>query len=88
VVLDAALILEKGLDKQCDVLVYIESPDALRLTRIGQSRGWDPSEVARREAAQISLKVKRARADYIVDNGTSPEHTQEQVQAILTHMAK
>jgi len=88
VVLDAALILEKSLDRLCDHLVYIEAPAEVRRARTRQSRGWTSSETARREAVQVSLKVKRGRADYIVDNRTSPEHTLEEVRAILSHMAK
>lgn len=86
VVLDAALILEKGLDKTCDYLVYISAPKHLRRARVRSARGWDHQEVARREASQISLKTKRHRADYIVDNRTSPEHTFEQIRAILSQI--
>jgi dephospho-CoA kinase len=88
VVLDAALILEKGLDNLCQALVYIEAPPEVRQARAGKARGWDPSETARREAVQVSLKVKQDRADYTVDNSTSPEHTFEQVRTILSHIAK
>ena len=84
VVFDAPLILEKGLDTLCDIVVYVEAPSEVRQSRARQARGWDPSEVARREASQISLKTKRERADYIVDNSASPEHTFEQIRAILT----
>ena len=88
VVLDAALILEKGLDRLCDVLVYIDAPEEARRSRAGEARGWEPSEIARREATQVSLKVKRERADYTVDNRTSPEHTFEQVRTILSHVLR
>ena len=88
VILDAPLILEKGLDRLCDYLVYIGAPEHVRRSRAGQTRGWDPSEVARREATQVSLKTKQNRADYTVDNSTSPEHTFEQIQTILSQIAK
>ncbi|MBM4018051.1 MAG: dephospho-CoA kinase [Planctomycetes bacterium] len=88
VVLDAPLILEKGLDRLCDVLVYVRAPREVRRRRAGRTRGWDAAEVARREATQISLKTKRHRADYTVDNRTSPEHTFEQVRTILSRVAK
>jgi dephospho-CoA kinase len=88
VVLDAALILEKGLDNLCTVMVYIETREEVRQVRAKAARGWLPSEVARREARQVSLKTKRERADYIVDNSTSPEHTFEQVRTILSHVAR
>jgi len=88
VVLDAALILEKGLDKLCSVMVYIESPEEVRRVRAAGARGWDPSEVIRRETLQVSLKVKQERADYIVDNRTSPEHTFEQIRTILSRIVR
>lgn len=87
VVLDAALILEKGLDKVCDCVVYIEADAGVRQERARQVRGWSPSELARRERAQHPLKFKRGRADYIVDNNTTPEHTLSQVRTILKRVA-
>ena len=88
VILDAALILEKRLDRLCDYVVYIKASAEVRRTRAQESRGWPPAEVARREAAQVSLKAKRQRADYIVENNTSPEHTQEQIRRILARVGK
>jgi len=88
VVLDAALILEKGLDSRCDFLVYVECPPEVRHRRAAQARGWEPAEVARREAAQVSLKAKQGRADYMVENRTSPEHTLEQVRQVLARVRR
>ena len=88
VILDAPLILEKGLDRLCDYLVYIGAPEHVRQSRAGRTRGWGPSEIARREATQVSLKAKQNRADYTVDNSTSPEHAFEQTQTILSQIAK
>ncbi|MEA3367709.1 MAG: dephospho-CoA kinase [Planctomycetota bacterium] len=86
VVIDAPLILEKGLAGWCDYMVYVKVPAEVRYRRLRQARGWSPSEVQRREASQISLKNKRGRADYIIDNSASPEHTLEQVRRILVHL--
>ena len=88
VILDAALILEKGLDKLCDVMLYIQVPAKVRRVRAMQARGWSPSEVSRREAFQVSLKTKRNRADYVIDNSTSPEHTLAQVRTILSRVTQ
>ncbi len=83
VVLDAALLLEKGLDNRCDRIVYIEAEDAQRQARAGGSRGWGPLEVSRRERAQLPLKTKRARADTCIDNRSTPDHTRDQVRHLL-----
>jgi dephospho-CoA kinase len=86
VILDAPLILEKELDTLCDVLVYIAAPEEVRRSRVMAARGWSPSEVARREAFQISLKTKQDRADYTIDNSASPQHTLEQIRTILARL--
>ena len=87
VVLDAALILEKGLDSLCDVVLYIKVPAQVRQRRVEGARGGAPSEIARREAFQVSLKTKQQRADYTVDNSASAEHTFEQIRTILLRIA-
>ena len=80
-VLDAALILEAGWDKLCDYFAFIDVPREVRLARALQ-RGWTEGDFTAREAAQESLDSKRARADVIIDNSGSPDHTQGQVQRL------
>jgi dephospho-CoA kinase len=80
-VLDAALILEAGWDKLCDYFAFVDVPREVRLVRALQ-RGWTEGDFAAREAAQESLDSKRARADVILDNSGSAEHTQVQVQRL------
>jgi dephospho-CoA kinase len=51
------------------------------LARASQ-RGWTEGDFSAREAAQESLDSKRLRADAIIDNSGSAEHTQAQVQRL------
>ena len=78
-VLDAPLLLEAGWDKLCDRLVFVEAPREVRLSR-ALGRGWSKEDFAAREEAQESLDSKRQRADVVVDNSGSPEHTQAQIE--------
>lgn len=78
-VLDAALLLEAGWAEQCTSFVFVDVPRAVRLDR-ALARGWSEEEFAAREAAQASLEVKRARADWVVNNSASPEATRAQVE--------
>lgn len=66
-VIDAPLLLEAGVDKECDAVVYVDAPREARIARV-RSRGWDDSELDRREAAQLPLHEKRARSHYVVTN--------------------
>lgn len=78
-VLDAPLLLEAGWDKVCNVLVFVEAPRWLRLSR-ALARGWTEAEFSAREEAQQSLGVKRSRADVVVDNSGDLEQTRAQVE--------
>jgi dephospho-CoA kinase len=68
VVLDAPLLFEAGLDRECDAVVFVDASHADRLERVRRNRGWDAQELARREAAQWPLEEKRARCRFVVHN--------------------
>ncbi len=81
VVVDAALLFEAGWDKLCACTAFVDAPCAARLARALQ-RGWTEEDFAAREEAQDSLDSKRARADWIIDNSGSVEHTEAQVKCL------
>jgi len=69
-VIDAPLLLEVGLDAECDHVIHVDAPREIRLERV-RERGWDASELQRREAAQWALDRKRDRADHVLSNDGS-----------------
>jgi dephospho-CoA kinase len=71
---DAPLLFEAGLDALCDAVVWVECPREERLRRVKSSRGWDDAELAKREAAQWAVEMKRAKCSHEIWNGASPEH--------------
>jgi dephospho-CoA kinase len=83
VVLDAAVMLEAGWSEVCDRIVYVDAPREVRLARLTARSGWSADEVTAREAAQLPLDEKRARADAVLVNDGSPEKLQEQVDRLL-----
>lgn len=83
VVVDAPLLFEAGVDKECDAVVFVQTPKRIRAQRVKETRGWDESELDRREKAQLGLEQKRERADYVVANGGSVEELKPQVVRIL-----
>jgi len=82
-VIDAPLLLEAGLDRECDVIIFVDAPAALRLERVRESRGWNTAQVRDREAAQLPLDEKRARAHHVIVNAGDLSALREQVQAVL-----
>ena len=78
-VLDAPLLMESGWDSLCSILLFVDAPRRLRLAR-AKKRGWSEEDFAAREDVQESLDSKRGRADALIDNSGSPEHTQAQIE--------
>jgi dephospho-CoA kinase len=83
IVLDAAVMLEAGWDRACDVIAFVDAPRDVRLARLATQRGWTEAELAAREAAQMPLAEKAARADVIVDNAGTPGRLEEQLDRLM-----
>ena len=81
VVLDAAVLVKAGWTDFCDKFVFVAAPENERKMR-ARRRGWSETDFSAREAAQESLDEKRKHADWVIDNGSSAEHTFAQVQRI------
>ena len=82
-VIDAPLLLETGLDEQCDTIIFVDASVEIRQNRVKTNRGWSIEELNNREAAQLPLDTKRKRADYVVINEGELDEVQHQVERIL-----
>lgn len=83
ILLDAAILLEAGWNSLCDLVVFIETPFALRAQRVVDTRGWNEDELRRREASQWPLEEKRAASDLSIDNTDSIDAAGERLLAVL-----
>ncbi len=79
-VLDVPLLAEAGLDARCDLLVFVDAPEAVRAERLANGRGWLPEEAAPRQSRQGDLAAKRARAHAVLSNAGGLPETRRQVQ--------
>lgn len=86
-VIDAPLLFEAGVDAECDVVVWVEASRTTRLERVIRNRGWDESELARREAAQWPLERKRALCRYTIVND-APEGDSKDRKAAVAESAR
>lgn len=82
VVIDSPLLLERGVDRECDVIVFVRAPRRLRRARVAR-RGWTGAELARRERAQMPLDRKRRRADHVVVNDADRGTLRRRVARLL-----
>lgn len=83
IVLDAAVLMEAGWDKNCDRLVFVAAPRETRLERLRATRGWSEEEFAERERMQWPLDVKQARAQATVVNAGACEQVTKQVERLV-----
>ncbi len=82
-VIDAPLLLEAGLETECDAVIFIDASRETRAGRVARTRGWDEGELRRREDSQLPLDVKRARADYVVENDGGLSGLTDRVRRVL-----
>ena len=82
-VIDAPLLFEAGLAESCDAVFFVDAPWASRLARVVEHRGWDESELRRREAAQLPIEEKRRRATCVIENDSTVAALESAVVAAL-----
>lgn len=68
VVCDIPLLFEKNLADDFDRIILVDAPRPLRLERLVQDRGLRETEAMEMIAAQMPAELKRARADFVIDN--------------------
>jgi dephospho-CoA kinase len=68
VVCDIPLLFENDLAGHFDRIVLVDAPRPMRLERLVRDRGLHEAEAMKMIAAQMPAELKRARADYVIDN--------------------
>lgn len=68
VVIDAALMLQWGLERHCDAVLAVTAPDAEKVRRLGTARGWTETEARARLGAQWTDERYASAADLTIDN--------------------
>lgn len=82
VVSDIPLLFERKLVEQFDKIVLVDAPRPVRLERLVKQRGLDAAEAMKMIAAQMPAELKRARADYIIENVGTIEELERRADAV------
>ncbi|MGE5554233.1 MAG: dephospho-CoA kinase [Betaproteobacteria bacterium] len=80
VVLEVPLLFEAGFEGEVDKVVVVDAPEEVRQRRVMARDGLTLNEARQRLAAQLPLREKVGRADYVIDNSGRWEETQRQVE--------
>jgi dephospho-CoA kinase len=83
VVIDAALMLEWGLERDCDAVLAVTAPERDQIERMWRARGWSETEARARLAAQRSNQAFAAAADVALENAGSAEALRRAARAAL-----
>ncbi len=81
VVIDAALLLNWGLDSQVDATVAVIASQKVRVLRMA-ARGFSRDEILARQKAQYPLSEYRRRATHVIANNGSREELRRKVQRL------
>jgi dephospho-CoA kinase len=79
VVCDIPLLFEKKMVELFDRIVLVDAPRPLRLERLVVDRGLRETEAMDMIASQMPADLKRARADFVIENAGTLSTLEEQV---------
>lgn len=82
VVYDMPLLVDKGLHNDMDATIVVDVDVEERVRRLVEYRGLEESDARRRIAAQIPDDVRRAAADFVIDNNGPRDKLDAQVAEV------
>ena len=88
VVCDIPLLFERRLAEQFDRIVLVDAPRPVRMERLVRDRGLETTEAMKMIASQMPAELKRARADYLIDNTGTPEELEARAREVWDALQK
>ena len=82
VVCDIPLLFENNLTEGFDRIVLVDAPRPVRLERLVRDRGLRETEAMQMIARQMPADLKRARADFVIDNDGTREALEHRVHEV------
>ncbi len=88
IVFDIPLLYEKTGQHGLDAVVVVSAPSALQRERVLARAGMSPEKFEQILALQVPDAEKRARADHVLDTGTSLAQTRHAVQRLVHRLTR
>jgi dephospho-CoA kinase len=84
VVVEAALIYEVGVEKKLDAVIVVDADESERMRRVRQRDNIPTEEIRKRMTAQMDIKKKVDKADYVIQNNGTLEQLESNVRFLYT----
>ncbi|MEZ5873829.1 MAG: dephospho-CoA kinase [Hyphomicrobiales bacterium] len=82
-VLEIPLLFETGAETRTDVTIALSAPDAVQRKRVLERDGMTVEKFEALRARQATDEERRARADYVVDSGSTLEKMHDQLDQLV-----
>lgn len=82
------LLFERNLAHDFDYIVLVDAPRDIRLERLSNERGLNETDAMNMIASQMPADLKRARADYCIENVASLAELEKQVDKLWAALNK
>jgi dephospho-CoA kinase len=76
------LLFERHLADEFDTIILVDAPRSVRLDRIVRDRKIDEAEAMKMIASQMPADLKRARADYVIENAGTKKELEAEVERV------
>ena len=76
------LLFERHLADDFDTIILVDAPRSVRLDRIVRDRKIDEAEAMKMIASQMPADLKRARADYVIENAGTRKDLEAEVDRV------
>jgi len=87
VVFDIPLLFEKGIQNQVDAVLVVSASAQAQRSRVLARPGMTEAKFDQILKLQVPDAEKRAKADYVIDTGTSLAETRHAVQSLVHQLA-
>ena len=82
------LLFERNIVEEFDAIVLVDAPRPVRLERMVATRGMEATDAMNMIASQMPAELKRARADYVIENNGSLQDLERDVNALWSSLQR
>ena len=82
------LLFERNIVEEFDAIIVVDAPRPLRLERLVATRGLEETEAMNMIASQMPAELKRARADFVIENDGSLDKLERDVDALWSSLQR